>query len=144
MLLMPIRRLITYCQLKQSAWLKREQKKPLSGQRGRSTKTMSSATVTYLARWISLFHFLCFLLHRDPLTKNTDCMDLFKKKKKKKDFWNMKQYFEDQKEPALLLLPHPTLSVRTMLQTLHVQIWISKLRVMSPRVHRCHAPNNTT
>lgn len=56
----------------------------------------------------------------------------------------MKQYFEDQKEPALLLLPHPTLSVRTMLQTLHVQIWISKLRVMSPRVHRCHAPNNTT
>lgn len=96
---------------------------------------MSSLTVTYFARWISLFHFFCFLLHRDPLTKNTDCIDLFKK-----DFWNMKQYFEDQKEPALLFLPQPTRSVRTMLQILCVQIWISKLRVVSPRAHQITQP----
>lgn len=48
----------------------------------------------------------------------------------------MKQYFEDQKEPALLFLPQPTRSVRTMPQILRVQIWISKLRVVSPRVHK--------
>lgn len=53
---------------------------------------MSSPTVTYFARWISLFHFFCFLLHRDPLTKNTDCIDLFKKGLLKYEaiFWRSK------------------------------------------------------